>query len=65
MKRVYGKWAGNPSGVPEDEECCIEAVWDKFSWGGRQYSRKRGYGPDGLYCKQHAKKHEQNKNEEE
>ena len=55
--RVYGKWAGNPKGVPEDETRCIEEVWpsDGHGWNSYQCTRKRGYGKDGLYCKQHAK----------
>ena len=39
----------------EDVTRCIEAVVD--GWHERQCYRKRGYGKDGLYCKQHAKKH--------
>lgn len=58
-ERRYGQWAGNPKGTPEDPECCIEEVWPtQGGWSPYQCSRKRGHGPDGLYCKQHAKKHE-------
>jgi hypothetical protein len=56
-KRRYRRWAGCPKGTPEDESCCIVSVAD----GGRsvlshQCNRKRGHGPGGLYCKQHAKR---------
>lgn len=58
-ERRYGQWAGNPKGMKERPEDCIWEVWPS----GRmmipyQCSRKRGHGPDGLYCKQHAKKKE-------
>lgn len=53
---VYGIWAGNPKGVPEDETCCIEEVFPRDgSWIPAQCQRKRGHGDDGLWCKQHAK----------
>lgn len=42
-------------GIPEDPERCIETVWHEIGWMLLQCSRKRGYGKDGLYCKQHAK----------
>ncbi len=51
--RVYGCWAGNPQGRPEDPKRCIEAIYGKYSYGGKQCSRPRGFGPDGLHCKQH------------
>lgn len=54
--RVYGKWAGKPVGTPEDVTLCVETiVADRFVTGGYQCRRKRGHGPDGLYCKQHGK----------
>lgn len=57
-ERRYGQWAGNPKGMAEDPDCCIEKVWpqDGIPPGSRQCQRKRGHGPDGLYCKQHAAK---------
>lgn len=58
-KRVYGRWGGNPKGVAEDETRCAEKVWSRFQPGGYQCLRKRGYGPKGEYCKQHAKKFEE------
>ena len=54
--RRYNKWAGNPNGIPENKGLCIAEVAE----GGRsplfhQCFRKRRYGPNGEYCKQHAK----------
>ena len=57
MLKRYNQWAGNPKGVEADEIRCVEAVSDEAGWHFRQCSRKRGYGKDGLYCKQHAKRH--------
>jgi hypothetical protein len=58
-ERRYGCWSGRPNGTAEDATKCIEEVWPTS--GGwiipHQCCRKRGHGPDGLYCKQHAKKH--------
>ena len=54
-KRRYGEWAGNPKGWPEDVTHCIKRVWPAHAWGGKQCSRKRGHGPGGEWCKQHAK----------
>lgn len=60
-ERRYGEWAGNPNGMPEDPTCCIkEVVPSDGRWIPYQCSRKRGHGPDGLYCKQHAKQHPEN-----
>lgn len=47
--RVYNQWGGRPR--EEDAARCIEYVWD--GWRNHQCSRKRGHGPDRLYCKQH------------
>ena len=54
----YRKWRGSPSGSPYDPNRCAESVPD----GGRsvlfhQCLRKNGHGPEGLYCKQHAKRY--------
>lgn len=52
--RIYGRWAGNPAGRPEDVRRCIAVVHHgNFSPGGAQCSHKRGQGPDGLYCGTH------------
>lgn len=55
--RWYGSWAGNPRGNREDKECCAESVADGVLF--HQCRRARGHGKDGLFCKQHAKKHEE------
>jgi len=34
---------------------CKETVWDDFR--SHQCNRKDGHGPDGAYCKQHAKRY--------
>jgi hypothetical protein len=54
-ERRFGVWAGEPEGRAEDKACCIYEV---FPERGIHYQccRKRGYGPDAEYCKQHAKK---------
>lgn len=58
-ERRYGEWAGRPNGVPENKENCVECVYPKTGFPiCAQCSRKRGHGPDGLYCKQHAKRAE-------
>jgi hypothetical protein len=57
-ERRYCVWGGFPMGQAEDPTRCIEEVWPSdTTWYPHQCSRKRGHGPDGLYCKQHAKKH--------
>ena len=56
-ERRYGRWAGNQKGDPEDPTRCIEVVCGRNrSVLTYQCSRKRGYGPGGLYCAQHAKR---------
>ena len=39
-----------------DETRCIARVPYEGGWHFHQCTRKRGYGPDGKYCKQHAKR---------
>lgn len=52
--RYYNRWAGRPAGVREDCTRCIMSVSDGQRWPRyHQCDRKRGFGPDGLYCKQH------------
>ena len=53
-ERIYGSWGGNPKGHKEDPKRCIEAVHGG-DWYTHQCTRKRGFGKDGLYCKQHGK----------
>jgi hypothetical protein len=48
---------GNSRGQAYDEKRCAEAVGQ---WIFVQCSQKNGHGKDGLYCKQHGKKYEQN-----
>jgi hypothetical protein len=57
-KRRYGVWAGDPAGRAEDTTRCIEKVQDPVSRQFYQCSRRRGYGPNGEFCKQHGKKAE-------
>jgi hypothetical protein len=52
--RRYGEHAGSPNGHPEDLTRCVVAIFEDFTY--RQCRRKRGYGPNGLFCKQHANK---------
>jgi len=56
-KHRYNKWAGNPKGIPYSPERCAYEVWERCR-GSLSYQclRKKGYGPDGLYCKAHARK---------
>ena len=56
-RRRYGVWVGSPGGVPENVGRCIEVVYPQEQWATRQCLRRRGHGEDGLYCKQHAKRH--------
>jgi hypothetical protein len=61
-KRRYNIWPGvGWRGLPEDSTRCIEEVWRAGM--PQQCSRKRSNGPDGLYCKQHAKKHNMEAND--
>ena len=53
-EKRYGQWSGNEKGNPEDKTKCFEEIGFE-DYVGRQCSRKRGYGPGGLYCKTHAK----------
>ena len=53
----YGVWQGCPLGQAEDLTRCIEEVWPSDGWVPYQCCRKRGHGPEGSYCKQHAKKY--------
>ncbi len=49
----YGEWAGWPRGMAYNPACCAYEIWEDMH--SFQCSRKNGHGPDGLYCKQHAK----------
>jgi hypothetical protein len=50
----YGEWAGNPEGNRPDPERCAKEVVSEYYF--HQCLRKRGHGPHGAYCKQHARK---------
>ena len=53
--KAYGQWAGRPEGIaPDYTRCCKGVVSREGGWTHEyQCTRKRGYGPDGAYCKQH------------
>ena len=53
--RRYNCWGGNPHGIGEDIARCVVEVFPTISFGGHQCFRKRGHGPDSLYCKQHGR----------
>ena len=57
-ERRYGLGVGRPYGLPEDPERCVERIKMGVWIRDRQCRRKRGKGPDGLYCSQHARMHE-------
>ena len=52
----YDVWSGNKHGILEDPTRCIAEVPDGTGWHSYQCQRKRGYGYQGHFCKQHAKK---------
>lgn len=57
--RRYDQWPGNLKGIPEDTARCVQEVRSPGAWPHyHQCSRKRGFGMNGLYCRQHAKRHE-------
>jgi hypothetical protein len=49
----YGQRSSNPHGNNYNNERCAYEIWQGML--SCQCSRKNGYGPCGLYCKQHAK----------
>jgi len=53
--KSYNPWAGNPEGVKPDFNRCCESVTPSRmgGWTSHQCGRKRGFGPDKAYCKQH------------
>lgn len=58
--RVYGRSESKPDGTPEDPMRCIvqlfgeERIGREVRYVERQCSRKRGYGAQRLFCKQHS-----------
>lgn len=55
-KRRYGRWSGQPDGVPENLVRCVESVYPRGAFVSKQCRRYRGFGLNGEYCKQHAEK---------
>lgn len=56
----YGVSSMRPRGTPEDPRLCVEEVWNgPRGMTSNQCSRKRGHGPGGLWCKQHARRVEE------
>lgn len=55
-EKRYGQWAGNPNGHEADPKRCAASVFS--NWYPVQCGRRRGYGPEQAYCKQHAKRYE-------
>jgi len=53
--RRYGKWGWNEVGVKEDPRCCVIEIQPHHTSVPRQCSSVRGHGPNGEFCKQHAK----------
>lgn len=51
----YGCWAGEPKGRKYNPLRCAYEMRPKGTWITSQCSRDKGYGPGGLFCKQHAK----------
>lgn len=51
--RRYGRWAGNAHGVPENVMRCVAQVW-LARHIQEQCARRRGFGPSGDLCRQHA-----------
>jgi len=52
-KLRYGVWAGDKTGHAANYDRCCASLHDKYHPGGYQCTRKRGFGPDEAYCKQH------------
>lgn len=54
--KVYDK-GGHYQSLEDPKRCIAEVPLQPGGWHWIQCSRKRGYGEDGLYCKQHAKRY--------
>lgn len=50
----YGAWAGVPNGASYVPTRCAADVWSDML--GHQCLRRPGHGPEGLFCKMHAKR---------
>ena len=54
--RRYGVWAGRPAGTPRDPARCAQEIRSRHVGDvGRQCTRRRGLGPGGEFCAQHAR----------
>ena len=53
-RRSYGATSYNPNGVPENPANCVYKISGRKDMVSRQCSLRRGQGPGGLYCRQHA-----------
>ena len=51
-RAAYGAWAGNEKGRRPDPDRCAEEVHGDYLF--HQCNRKRGYGPEQAFCKQHS-----------
>lgn len=56
-KERYGQWAGNEKGNRAEPGLCAKEVQMRDTPRFKQCSRHRGYGPEGAFCKQHAKEY--------
>ena len=55
----YGQSALNERGDAEDPTRCVDEVWNgPRGMTSSQCRRRRGHGPDGEWCRQHAKQQE-------
>jgi hypothetical protein len=53
-QKRYGDWSGRPQGTPPDpDRCCVEVWPNERGPIPYQCQRKRGFGPEQAYCKQH------------
>lgn len=58
------RWYGSGNKTPENTDLCVEAVYRHGGWHMGQCCRKRGHGPDDLYCKQHANRIQKRKDDQ-
>ena len=53
-RQSYGNWAGRPSGSKADPTRCAQTVCANERGAiPKQCGRKRGYGPESAFCRQH------------
>lgn len=54
---LYSAWSGTDTGTPVNPTRCITVVsHDGVAGYTRQCMHPNGHGPDGMFCKNHAKK---------